>query len=48
MLNDLESIKNDIGKSLSEMDVHDSHRNALLDAIEKIDALMGHFVDDRR
>ena len=46
MLREIEDIKKDISKVVTEMSVNDTRRNTLLNAIEKIDAMMEHFIND--
>ena len=48
MLHKLDDIKKDISEVIIEMDVKDTRRYKLLDAIEEIDALSEHFIDDGR
>ena len=48
MLRKLLDIKSDISEVITNMDVKDPRRYKLLDAIEEIDALSDHFIDDGR
>ena len=48
MLRELEEIKKNISEVIIEMSIKDMRRYKLLDAIEKIDSLMEHFIDDGR
>ena len=48
MLRKLLNIKKDISDVIVKMNVKDTRRNKLLDAIEEIDALSDHFIDDGR
>ena len=46
MLRKLINIKKNISDVIIEMNTNDTRRNKLLDAIEEIDALSDHFIDD--
>ena len=46
MLRKLNDIKSDISEVITNMDVKDTRRYKLLDAIEEIDAMSEHFIDD--
>ena len=48
MLRELNDIKKNISDVIVKMNVKDTRRNKLLDAIEEIDALSDHFIDDGR
>ena len=48
MLRKLNDIKKDISEVITNMSTNDSRRDNLLDAIEEIDALSEHFIDDGR
>ena len=48
MLRKLNDIKKDISDVIIEMNTKDTRRYKLLDAIEEIDALSDHFIDDGR
>ena len=48
MLRELNDIKKDISDVIVKMDTKDPRRYKLLDAIEEIDALSDHFIDDGR